>query len=244
MKERGVSEVVGYVLILGILTTFITFVYVFAIPSIENQKDNVEFENAKNLMIQLTNKINTVALISLPNNSEYSKSIDIPISPPLHLYEGARINISADGFQKNTTVQSLIYESPKGIVGYENTGCFLAYSQSSLVLMAPRISFLEDSSGNLSVYIPLVKIEMESSSAYGRIIVRSSGSNHSLIETSNFYLRIESEKFAKAWEEHLRGELENINTSSTISRNGNVVEVSISGNMRIFLTEYSVELIS
>jgi|GEM_PF-1761551 hypothetical protein len=244
MKEKGVSEVVGYVLILGILTTFITFAYVFAIPSIENQKDNVEFENAKNLMIQLTEKINTVALISLPNNSEYSKSIDIPLSPSLYLYEGAKINISADGFQKNTTIQSLIYESPKGIIGYENTGCFLASSQNSLVLVAPRVSFLEDSSGNLSVYIPLVKIEMESSSAYGRVLVRSLESNHSLIDASNFHLRIESERFAKAWEEHLRGELENINTSYTISRNGNVVEVNVSGTMKIFLTEYRVKLIS
>ncbi|MBC7114727.1 MAG: hypothetical protein H5T47_03755 [Archaeoglobi archaeon] len=242
MRERAVSEVVGYILILGIFTIFIAFSYAYVLPSIENQKEDVRFENAKNTMIEITESINEVSILSFSNLS-HSKSLNFQSPFPVLVYSDSRIEISAGSLEREIPLKTIVYESRKGTVGYENTGCFVAYPSASLPLLSPRISFLQDTSGNISVYIPVVKLNISESSFYGKVILKGSLEEFSINDSSELYLEIESGHFPEAWERCLREELSRISASYEIGRDGNTVELTLSGNLRIFLSIYSVEII-
>lgn len=242
MKERAISEIVGYILILGILTIFIAFSYAYVIPSIESQKENVKFENAKNIMIGITESINEVSLLSL-SELNHSKSLYFQSPFPVLVFEDSRIAISAESLNREISLKTIVYETRKGTVGYENTGCFVAYPTSSLTLLSPRISFLQDPSGNISVYLPVIFLEVRESTLYGKVTFRGSLEEFLIIDASEMSLTVESSHFSKAWEDYLKEELSQISASYEIERDGNTVELSVSGNLRIFFSAYSVEII-
>lgn len=61
MNKKGQTQLITAVLLTGIMITLVVMAYIWGIPLIEKQKDNVKINNMEDFFLELNNKIQSVA---------------------------------------------------------------------------------------------------------------------------------------------------------------------------------------
>ncbi|XGI83375.1 hypothetical protein ACEU6E_08865 [Halorutilales archaeon Cl-col2-1] len=143
--ERGVSEVVGFVIVLGIVTTSIGLVYLNGVPALGDQRDAAESENSLRSFALVKDSLDSVSRTdgvssrdtqvrlnggALSVNSGAGSQTWVNVS----IINGSDHNI-CDPEVCNTTVGYVAYSTDSGTVVYENGALIREASASDASVM-------------------------------------------------------------------------------------------------------------
>ncbi|MDY6774887.1 MAG: hypothetical protein SV253_02185 [Halobacteria archaeon] len=143
--ERGVSEVVGFVIVLGIVTTSIGLVYLNGVPALDDQRDSAKSENSLRSFALMKDSLDSVSRTdgvssrdtqvrlnggALSVNSGAGSQTWVNVS----IINGSDYNI-CDPEICNTTVGYVAYSTDSGTVVYENGALIREASASDASVM-------------------------------------------------------------------------------------------------------------
>jgi len=247
MDSRGISEVLGYILILSIiiLITSVSFVYSYSV--ITDTKERVKFESMNQGFRKIQNMVEYTAYTKNPR-----KSIRLLVNEGMiSVKEHNEINITVRSgnstlYNSKYNVGLIEYEYENYKVAFENGGVWQKSFEGVSIVSEPRIFIYRKQVANeMIVFVALTKLQGNSSvGGYGfvDVLVEYNSSETRAFNNSGYiYLNITSE-YAGAWNsyfERLRGGLVN-NTVLQTEYNGSSLNVSIYYD-ELVLTEYTLD---
>lgn len=158
-SEDAVSEVVGFVTILGLLVLSIGIIGVAGYPIVKNAQEANHIENTKQSFIVLANNVNKVVIGQAP-----SQSVELKMyGGSLSVTGSSTINIIITDSTGTTSLESSMrsIESTVGdtVIAYEGTGVWAKYPNGNTILVSkPLIT-----NQNNVLVIPVVTINGASS---------------------------------------------------------------------------------
>ncbi len=189
MNDRGVSEAIGFVLILGLMVTSIAMVTLYGYPVLLKEQSNTDVRNMERAMIVVQNDIKNICYKNVP----YEETVLQVSGGALEVLNASTVppyfNIStSDGcFTGNISLGKLRYSSDRGstVITLENGAVLTRQEgqQGSTMLAEPRW-FFDDPTDTLVIYtINISASDMISTT--GMSTVRMSlGSSTTLVNTS------------------------------------------------------------
>jgi len=148
MKSRGVSEVVGYLLVFSIVVTIVSVIYASGMPMVERTKENSALQSMETVFITLQSNIKKVALAQSPVRTM-----------KLNLIKGS---ISANKIAGTITVngQTIQFGNIEYTLGarkmiYELGAVIESTPGGSIIVSDPPIFFTNDSD-NAHVFISVI----------------------------------------------------------------------------------------
>jgi len=147
-RSRGVSEVVGYLLVFSIVVTIVSVIYASGMPMVERTKENSALQSMETVFIALQSNIKKVALAQSPVRTM-----------KLNLIKGS---ISANKIAGNITVNgkpiqfgNIEYTLGARKMIYENGAVIESTPGGSIIVSDPPI-FFTNSSGKAHVFISVI----------------------------------------------------------------------------------------
>ncbi len=233
MSDRAVSEMIGYILIFGIVVIAATTVFTKVHLMVSESKENVRFES----MVQGFRKIQSAV-----ENVVYGKSQNKELRI---LLSGGNLGISNNNFLNvevvvnNTTIfsDSLVmggieYEYEDYVMAFESGGVWLKSFGKTTIISPPRIFIYKKTVNNETIVFVAVTSLTGNGSAGGEGLVNinfalSSASINLFNESGYVELRINS-RYADGWKKYfdeLRGYANNTVLQTNLT--GNNLNVSI-----------------
>lgn len=154
--KRGVSEVIGYILMFSVVMTVVAVVYVGGVPLIKKTQEESVFQSMETVFFNIQSNIEKVALGQSP-----SRTIKVKVSKgSLFLSDGSWMKISwSDGgstYSENFTYQSLVFFLGGHEIVYEN-GAVVEAFPSSIIVSKPKITSL-NVNGSKYLYISIINV--------------------------------------------------------------------------------------
>lgn len=147
-SEDGVSEVVDFVTVLGVMVLAIGLIAVAGYPILRNAQEAQQVENTKQSFTVLADNLNKVVLGQTP-----SQSVELKLyGGMLSVTGNSALNITANSTNKSTGIieriplaeremRSIESEVGGAVVAYEGTGVWAKYpSGSALLVYKPLIT--------------------------------------------------------------------------------------------------------
>ena len=136
-SDDAVSEVLGYILIFGMVITMVGLIFTVAMPSIEDAQERAYIESIKRGITVLDSKASMVALGESP-----SQTISIDSKGGIFgVNESASyISIMMNGTGMpifNGTLGTLTYELDDTVIAYEGGGVWMKYPQGDAIMLSP-----------------------------------------------------------------------------------------------------------
>ncbi|MCK5660463.1 MAG: hypothetical protein KAH86_03820 [Methanosarcinales archaeon] len=136
-SDDAVSEVLGYILIFGMVVTMVGLIFTVAMPSIEDAQERAYIESIKRGITVLDSKASMVALGESP-----SQTISIDSKGGIFgVNESASyISIMMNGTGMpifNGTLGTLTYELDDTVIAYEGGGVWMKYPQGDAIMLSP-----------------------------------------------------------------------------------------------------------
>jgi hypothetical protein len=171
----GVSEVVGFILILGIMIAGIAIITLYGYPLLVKEEANSNIRNMEKNMIVLQNDVNSLAFKSVPYQETTLQISDglisvinpNPVSPPGQSHFTITQNSNPIDFDINTPGSIYFYPGliqfsaspPNAIIGLQNGAVVLNYfgQQGSTMLSEPRW-FLDEQTGQSTLVLTFIQI--------------------------------------------------------------------------------------
>ena len=248
-NRKGVSSVLGYTLILGIIILVLSIIFVHTYAMVNQAKEKVRYGS----MTQGFEKIqNTVNYVAYSGTSE--RYIRILLNEgSLSVTKGCRINISV----YNTTSATPVYSCStySGAVGYsygnyriafENGGVWLSSHGMATIVSPPRIFIYKKIVNNQTIFFMTLTLINGSGSAGGNgfanILVKFNSSQVKVFGPGYVSINITSD-FARAWYEYFNRLKNAQGNTASIQTNlrGNNVYVTIHFSEMI-LTSYRLNV--
>lgn len=223
-SDRGVSEVLGYVLVIALVTVMIAMVMTVGISGLETSQQAEEVTNMERAFDVLTNNADTLVEQRSPRRATEFRIGDATMS----LGDPVSINVTVDGERiNNQTITSnpIVYEHAAGErIVYESGAVIRTGDAGSRMIDEPRIMTLDG-----KVVVHGIRMRAASDSATqigdrGTALLRKDFIGTSRVETvatpaDNISIEIESPR-ADAWETYFEEEgYDNVSRSP----NGDVV---------------------
>ncbi|MEM2989629.1 MAG: type IV pilin N-terminal domain-containing protein [Halobacteria archaeon] len=175
--SSAVSEVVGYVLMLALITITASIVLVIGMPNITNSQQRVNLQNVEQAFTVLDSKLSTCALGESP-----SRVMDLDLA-------GGRISILNDTSYSrltikmrksggeymiyNNTIGTIRYELGDEEVGYEGGGVWHRCAHGGSLLISPP----EFHYNGETLTLPIVKLNGSSAIASGKVTLQANSQN-------------------------------------------------------------------
>ena len=152
-RSRGVSEVVGYLLVFSIVVTIVSVIYASGMPMVERTKENSVLQSMETVFIALQSNIKKVALAQSPVRTMKLNPIKGSISANKN---AGTINITVNG-TKSRTIQfgNIEYTLGARKMIYENGAVIESTPGGSIIVSDPPI-FFTNSSGKAHVFISVI----------------------------------------------------------------------------------------
>lgn len=247
MDSRGISEVVGYILILSIVILITSFSFVYSYSVITDTKEKVKFESMNQGFRKIQNIVEYTAYTKNPR-----KSIRLLINEGMiSVKDENEINITVKSgddvlYNSKYNVGLIEYEYENYKVAFENGGVWQKSFEGVSIVSEPRIFIYRKQVANeMIVFVAMTRLQGNSSvGGYGFVDVLvefNSSETRTFNESGYIYLNITSE-YANAWNsyfERLRGGLIN-NTVLQTEYSENKLNVSIYYD-ELILTEYLLD---
>jgi len=162
MLRAGVSEVVGYLLILSITVCIISVIYAGGMPIIEQTRENAAFKSMENAFIAMQKSIKKVAFGQSPS-----------LSFKLNLAKGS---VSTKRVAGNITIiensshhidfRSIEYTLGSRKIIYEN-GAVIEYSPGGSIIISNPSIFFVNSSNCSHIFISVINVSGDFSAGGG-----------------------------------------------------------------------------
>ena len=151
-RSRGVSEVVGYLLVFSIVVTIVSVIYASGMPMVERTKENSALQSMETVFITLQSNIKKVALAQSPVRTMKLNLIKGSISANKN---AGNITITVDG--NNTPIQfgNIEYTLGARKMIYELGAVIESTPGGSIIVSDPPI-FFTNSSGKAHVFISVI----------------------------------------------------------------------------------------
>jgi hypothetical protein len=159
-SEDGVSEVVGYMLLLGIIVTSVGLVSVLAIPIIEDAKENAYLKNMEQGFTVLDSKVSLVALGKSPTQlvQMYSQKGDITVyNQTSNRMTVSFSNKTGTSFELyNESIGTIQYQLGENMIAYEGGGVFRKYPGEGdpITITPPEFHYNGE-----TLTLPIIKVE-------------------------------------------------------------------------------------
>ncbi|WP_435358477.1 DUF7289 family protein [Haloarchaeobius sp. DFWS5] len=196
---RAQAEVLGVVLMIGIVAVGAVTIVFFGSMTIEETEHNAESQRIEQVFSKLDASVDSVAL-----GSGSSEEVDFDIRSrqgAVHREDTGRIVVSANGTElQNHTFGSIVYENDGTVYAYQAGGLWRGEGENSQVIASPTFNYRD---GTLNLPIPVVTGEEELSS--GRVQLRKNATitkNSSYVEGELVTVTITSDYYA-GWAEYL-----------------------------------------
>lgn len=228
-QNKAVSEVVGYVLVFGIVVLAIGLIYLAGLPALQSSKDTTQFKSVEQGFLILHTDLLKVALDQSPvrttklGTAEGGSLISDPNACNLS------IEIVESGNSVNHTIEmgSIEFSSRLGSISCENGAVITKYPSGSIMVSKPRM-FNSTDRGDIDIMFSLIKINDSFSSAGGgiaQVTISNPRFNESVFNTPEVYrngeLRIMvNSTYADAWARFLNDEFSATFSSSTADSTG------------------------
>ncbi|WP_340820202.1 hypothetical protein [Methanolobus sp. WCC4] len=240
-SEDALTEVVDFVITLGIMLLAISVIGLAGYPLIEHMKESGHIENIKQSFSVLAPNMNKIASGKAP-----SQSVELKMyGGGVYITGDSYMNITMDKWNDTTAAtETVSYEKQLRMIqneykdttiAYENTGTWARYPPGrSVMITKPIITY-----DNSSMVIPMVTITgVDGVSGSGLIRVISEGGQLAVERFENVS-RVEmtiSSEYYEAWERYLSDSIgmqqTNINTTTqTVS-----MEKNYSQNIDVLVT--------
>ncbi len=165
MLRAGVSEVVGYLLILSITVCIISVIYAGGMPIIEQTRENAAFKSMENAFIAMQKSIEKVAFGQSPS-----------LSFKLNLAKGSvstkkvagNITIIGSFGSSSHTFGSIEYTLGSRKIIYEN-GAVIEYSPGGCIIISNPPIFFVNSSDCSHIFISVTNISGDFSAGGGTV---------------------------------------------------------------------------
>ncbi|MCD6386803.1 MAG: type IV pilin N-terminal domain-containing protein [Methanophagales archaeon] len=162
MLRAGVSEVVGYLLILSITVCIISVIYAGGMPIIEQTRENAAFKSMENAFIAMQKSIKKVAFRQSPS-----------LSFKLNLAKGS---VSTKKVAGNITIiensshhidfGSIEYTLGSRKIIYEN-GAVIEYSPGGSIIISEPPIFFANYTGKTHIFISVINVSGDFSAGGG-----------------------------------------------------------------------------
>ncbi len=163
MLRAGVSEVVGYLLILSITVCIISVIYAGGMPIIEQTRENAAFKSMENAFIAMQKSIEKVAFGQSPS-----------LSFKLNLAKGSvstkrvagNITIIGSFGSSSHTFGSVEYTLGSRKIIYEN-GAVIEYSPGGSIIISEPPIFFANYTGKPHIFISVINVSGDFSAGGG-----------------------------------------------------------------------------
>ena len=164
MKSRGVSEVVGYLLVFSIVVTIVSVIYASGMPMVERTKENSVLQSMETVFITLQSNIKKVALAQSPVRTMKLNLIKGSISANKN---AGNITITVDG-NNTPPIQfgNIEYTLGARKMIYENGAVIESTPGGSIIVSDPPI-FFTNSGGKAHVFISVINVSGDFSAGGG-----------------------------------------------------------------------------
>jgi len=235
LNNSAVSEVVGYILIFGIVMGAISFIYLVGFPALQNSQDVTQFRGVEQGFLVLQSDIAKVAYdqASVRTTKIGLGSGSLVVNP-----NKCNLSITINGDLKfNDTIGLIEFTSTRNDkIAWIDGGVFKKYSSGggSIMVFRPRIFKVTNSINNNTIFLTLIRINnsLSASSIGGSgiaSITTSTNLNPSLVFNTpevyyngNMTIKITNE-YARAWKNYLDDEFDEVgiltNNDETVTYN-------------------------
>ncbi len=247
MSSKGVSEIVGFALIFGIVIVAIAMVFSYAYTMVDESKEDVRFES----MVQGFRKIQD-AVESVVYGRSSKKEIRILLSGgEVHTIRDNGVTVkviinNSTVFQKSNIMGGLEYSYPDYTMSFENGGVWLKSRDRTTMISQPRIFIYKKNVNNETiVFIALTSIYGSGSAGGEGMVTLVFDLNSAEVNVFNqsgyIYMNISS-GYVDAWKKYfdeLRGYSNNTVLQTDLT--GSRLNVSMYFN-RLVLASYSIDV--
>lgn len=203
MRNRAVSDVIGFVLVFGLVVSTVAVVYVGGFSALQDARDYQRFSNTERAFDVLDSNVEDVAIRGAPRrNTELLLS-----DATLAFGAPVTFNVTDDaGDYYSTTFRPIVYRGTDGpTLVYSNGALFRQYDDAAIMFDEPRFA-----AGDRSV-VPYVVTRANSENASTddtrRLLVRATENGREVrtFDSDNLSLNVTSPR-AAAWERYLEAE--------------------------------------
>jgi hypothetical protein len=240
--ERAVSDVIGFILVFGLIITTVSLVYVVGFSSLDNARAVEERKNAERAFDILADNINDVVEGNAPTRGTEIKVGDAKLYGGGSVFFTVNVTDSSVTNSKQIEAVPLIYETPSGQqVIYINGAVLRSQVGGSSFIIEPGIDSEHD-----AFIMPLIETRIPSDSASGvsggTYLVRTHSASQSAVAyNKNSYtvdFRIDTPRTA-VWERYCDRHPE---LSIMAVNDGDFVRCGTAGNFdAVFLQHERVE---
>jgi hypothetical protein len=229
MTDKAVSEIIGFIIVFGIVVTSIGIVYSNAVPQLQESREIENVQNSQRAFSVLQNNINDVAVRDVPARGTQIRlqGSTIELRPAGEGYINVTVEKSGDKFFMNTTYRPLVYTNTNDLrIVYENGAVFRSIRDGgSGMSYKPNWRINED-----EVVLPIIKTKGSRTSAGGTstILIRAenAGTETNVTESvDNINVTVKSPR-ADGWELYMQ-EFASDGLAEDPVRSGDVVYMEI-----------------
>ncbi|MBE8540423.1 DUF7289 family protein [Geoglobus acetivorans] len=245
MNSKGVSEIVGYIIIFGIAISAITTIYIHVNSMVNDAKEDVRFES----MLQGFRKIQD-AVESVVYGKSTKKEVRIVLSGgTLQVSSDANLNTrviinNSTAFESTDILGGVEYRYPNYIMAFENGGVWVKSFNKTTIMSNPRIFIYKKNVNNETiVFVAITSIRGNGSTGGEGSVTLMFELNSAEINLFNqsgyLYMSINS-SYADAWKSYfddLRGYTNNTVLQTNLS--GSTLNITMYFD-RLVLAKYSI----
>ncbi|MHC1611651.1 MAG: DUF7289 family protein [Candidatus Methanospirareceae archaeon] len=205
MRSRGVSEVVGYLLVFSIVVTIVSVIYVSGMPMVERTKENSALQSMKTVFITMQSNINKVAFGQSPVRTM-----------KLNLIKGG-ISTNKNAGTITVNGQTIQFGNIEYTLGarrmiYELGAVIESTPGGSIIISDPPIFFTNDSE-NAHVFISVINVSGDFSAGGGiaemQICSYNVSSDTHVYNSSDYVTSLNisvTSQYQDAWDRYLKKE--------------------------------------
>ncbi|MFC5970236.1 hypothetical protein ACFPYI_02725 [Halomarina salina] len=174
-EDRGVSEVVGFILVFSLIMMTVSTVYVVGFDGLENARDVERVNNMDRAFDVLADNVEDIDQDGAPSRATELKLADGQIG----FSDSTNITVDVGGVEKlNESTRPLVYTYGGQQVIYENGAVLRSQSDSAWMTRSPTMTF-GSPTGDRSVVFSVLDLNAEGATSIG-------GSSNVLVRTTRF----------------------------------------------------------
>lgn len=171
--EMGVSEVVGYIIILGIVLGSVGIVFTNALPVLENTQEREHISNTERTFNTLQANINEIVEREVPQRATEMRLWDstVMVDQDFSWINSTDETSPGSGDWRNRSHNPIVYEMGEEKIVYENGAIIRVSGDEMAMLSEPRWRFDD---GRDAAVLPVVRTSGQSRvSGGGTVLVRA-----------------------------------------------------------------------
>lgn len=254
-NEEGVSEVLGYILIFGIVVTSVGIVVAFGFPTLNTARDSTDFQKNKNKLTILQNDLSEISNGPIRGDGLHLNRIFNIESGSLEL-NPSKANLEVyknDSLIYEASIGEMRYLFNKKILAIQNDGLFSKSVGTSSSSYLAKPLFYADMMNSSTAYINfhIINFSGQSTEFSGTQEVYFDNKDFDVIaeagntsETSKVTINL-STNYIGGWEKAFNDQLEDTGMDYAITKNQNSITLEITNTPDqndIYLNVYESEI--